>query len=55
MRNALIAQKIAGKLVAIVIALLALAFPTGAQGDPSLSINLSGYEFLLGTSCTIAY
>lgn len=47
------ALKNAGKLLAMLIAILALTSPLSAQADPPLPVNVSGYEFLLGTSCTI--
>ncbi len=43
----------AGKVLAMVMAPLALALPLGARAAALLPVNLSGYEFLLGTSCTI--
>ena len=48
------AQQTAGKLLVMVMALLPLALPVGAWANPPLPVNVSGYEFLLGTNCTIA-
>jgi len=48
------AQRTAGKLLAMVMAMLAWTLPSGVQAEPPLPVNLSGYEFLLGTNCTIA-
>ena len=48
------AQQTAGKLLVMVMALLPLALPVGAWANPPLPVNVSGYEFLLGTNCMIA-
>ena len=48
------AQQTAGKLLVMVMALLPLTLPVGAWANPPLPVNVSGYEFLLGTNCTIA-
>jgi hypothetical protein len=48
------AQRTPGQWLPMVMALLALALPVGAWAEAPLPVNLSGYEFLLGTNCTIA-